>query len=404
MHPTSLLALLLSSALVAQALPTGQVVLQSAEDSSFLSSLSSFEGHVEGFDLDLNAMRLVQFGVNEEPVWMSERDKILAKSQGRKFMDVTETPDLASFASTNVVKHYEFPSPNSTHVKPIIKLLNSDGPRTNLEKFTSFRTRYYRSDTGKQSSEWLLTKIQEYTNAAPKHIQAQISVSPFAHTWAQTSIIVRIEPTSKEGKKAPIAIVSAHCDSTNMIPFLAAPGADDDGSGTVSILEAYRALLEAEYLPETPVEFHWYSAEEGGLLGSQAVAQAYADAGKLVKAQQQFDMTAWVKAGSEEVVGIITDFVDPVVTDFNKALVDRYLSIPYKETLCGYACSDHASWTKAGYQSSFTIESTFEDSDHKIHSAQDTSDYPEFSFSHMLEFSKLAVAFAVEMGGFAGKE
>lgn len=42
-------------------------------------------------------------------------------------------------------------------------------------------------------------------------------------------------------------------------------------------------------------------------------------------------------------------------------------------------------------------------SDHKIHSAQDTSDYPEFSFSHMLEFSKLAVAFAVEMGGFAGK-
>lgn len=109
----------------------------------------------------------------------------------------------------------EFPSPNSTHVKPIIKLLSEDGPRTNLAKFTSFRTRYYRSDTGKQSSEWLLTKIQEvsllpapscrrrrrsslialpltssslfypfqYTNAAPKHIKAQISVAPFAHTF-----------------------------------------------------------------------------------------------------------------------------------------------------------------------------------------------------------------------------
>ena len=46
-------------------------------------------------------------------------------------------------------------------------------------------------------------------------------------------------------------------------------------------------------------------------------------------------MTAWVKAGSEEVVGIITDFVDPAVTEFNKQLVDRYLSIPYKETQCG---------------------------------------------------------------------
>jgi leucyl aminopeptidase len=45
---------------------------------------------------------------------------------------------------------------------------------------------------------------------------------------------------------------------------------------------------------------------------------------------------------------------------------------------------DHASWTKAGYQSSFTIESTFADSDHNIHSGKDTSDYEEFSFDHML--------------------
>lgn len=75
-----------------------------------------------------------------------------------------------------------------------------------------------------------------------------------------------------------------------MIPFLPAPGADDDGSGTVTILEAYRALLAAEYLPETPVEFHWYSAEEGGLLGSQAIAQRYAEEGKQVKAMVQMDM------------------------------------------------------------------------------------------------------------------
>ena len=38
-------------------------------------------------------------------------------------------------------------------------------------------------------------------------------------------------------------------------------GADDDGSGTVTILEAYRALLEADFRPNRTVEFHWYSAE-----------------------------------------------------------------------------------------------------------------------------------------------
>lgn len=33
------------------------------------------------------------------------------------------------------------------------------------------------------------------------------------------------------------------------------------GSGTVTILEAYRALIAANFTPVHDVEFHWYSAE-----------------------------------------------------------------------------------------------------------------------------------------------
>lgn len=85
----------------------------------------------------------------------------------------------------------------------------------------------------------------------------------------------------------------------------------DDGSGTVTILEAYRALIEAlDTQPTQTVEFHWYSAEEGGLLGSQALAKSYEANGVNVTAMSQFDMTAWVKKGTEEAVGIITDYVD----------------------------------------------------------------------------------------------
>lgn len=38
-------------------------------------------------------------------------------------------------------------------------------------------------------------------------------------------------------------------------------GADDDGSGSVTILESYRALISSNFRPVRPVEFHWYSAE-----------------------------------------------------------------------------------------------------------------------------------------------
>ena len=176
-------------------------------------------------------------------------------------------------------------------------------------------------------------------------------------------------------------------------------GADDDGSGTTSSIEALRALAAANFTPSTPVEFMYFSAEEGGLLGSQAVAKSYEDKGIKVLGMLHMDMTAWVKEGTRESVGIIEDFVDPGLTDFTEDLVNQYLAIPSLRTKCGYACSDHSSFSKAGYQSAFAIESSFEDSNHHIHSSQDTIDHPEFSFDHMKEFSKLAIAFVVELAG-----
>lgn len=70
-----------------------------------------------------------------------------------------------------------------------------------------------------------------------------------------------------------------------------APGADDDGTGTVNLIEAFRVLLVSGFRPSTPVEFHWYAAEEVGLLGSQAIASAYRSAGVDVKAFMELDMS-----------------------------------------------------------------------------------------------------------------
>jgi leucyl aminopeptidase len=46
-------------------------------------------------------------------------------------------------------------------------------------------------------------------------------------------------------------------------------------------------LVDNGFKPERPVEFHWYSAEEAGLLGSQAVAAEYKKQGKQVVAMLQ---------------------------------------------------------------------------------------------------------------------
>jgi len=357
-----------------------------------------------GFSLDLDEQRLVQFSEEESPVWITEREKIRAKALGLKFFDITHTPSFTP-APVPLAASKAYPKPSKkTLVDGVIANLTVDGMISNLQKFTSFRTRYYRSDTGKQSQQWLLQRIGEITlEYASASLTDLITVTEFTHPWGQNSIILRIKGASEAATaENGTILIGAHQDSANLIPFLPAPGADDDGSGTVTILEAYRGLLASNYTPVQDVEFQWYSAEEGGLLGSQAVAESYSQRGVNIHSMVQFDMTAWVKKGTREEIGIVTDYVDADLTEFIRTLVDTYCDIPYVDTQCGYACSDHASWGKVGYRSAFGIESTFENSDKNIHSTNDRLDIsPEFSFNHMLEFSKLSVGYIIETAGWA---
>ena len=116
-----------------------------------------------------------------------------------------------------------------------------------------------------------------------------ISLEYFTHPFPQSSIIARFEPKIRNFSH-PLTIIGAHQDSANyLFPLLPAPGADDDCSGTVSILEAFRILAESGYTPKNgPVEFHWYAAEEGGLLGSQAIARYKKESGASIGAMMEF--------------------------------------------------------------------------------------------------------------------
>lgn len=92
---------------------------------------------------------------------------------------------------------------------------------------------------------------------------------------------------------------------------------------------------------------------------------------------------------------VITDYVDPGLTEFIKEVITEYCEIPYILTKCGYACSDHASASKAGYPSAFVIESDFKYSDSKIHTTEDKIEY--LSFDHMLQHARLTLGLAYEL-------
>lgn len=210
-------------------------------------------------------------------------------------------------------------------VIPLIGSLQKDNMRSNLERFSSFHTRYYKSSTGVESATWLYNQVLKTVEESGA-VENGATVEQFEHPWGQASVIARIP-----GQTNKTVVLGAHQDSINLFfpSLLAAPGADDDGSGTVTILEALRALLESEdvvkgNMPNT-IEFQWYSAEEGGLLGSQEVFSRYKEDDRDIRAMLQQDMTGYAQgtldAGKPESVGVIVDFVNPDLTNFIKKVI-----------------------------------------------------------------------------------
>ncbi|KAF2431331.1 Zn-dependent exopeptidase [Tothia fuscella] len=352
-------------------------------------------------DLANNDLYLIELAGGEQR-WIEEDEKWVLRRAGTNFMDITDHQELGVINRARLFSRstkYPAAVEQNKTVRPLLKDLKKENMHANLEKFTAFHTRYYKSSYGAQSSAWLLDLVSGMVNSSGATANGA-TVKPFEHPWGQSSVIATIP-----GQSNKTIVIGAHQDSINMFlpSILSAPGADDDGSGTVTIIEALRVLLTNNDIikgkaPNT-LEFHWYSAEEGGLLGSQAIFSAYEKQGRDVKAMLQQDMTGYVQktldAGEKESVGVITDFVDPALTTFIKEVITAYCDIPYIETKCGYACSDHASASKAGYPSAFVIESDFKYSDDKIHTSNDKIEY--LSFDHMLQHARLTLGLAYEL-------
>lgn len=242
-------------------------------------------------------------------------------------MDITEARELGTrHVAANTVVSFPKKCVKKDEVSKLSKSLSKDHMHKNLEKLTSYHTRYYKSDYGLQSSDWVLEKIQSIIKDADAG--DRVIAKSFPHSWKQHSVIATIP-----GKTNDTIVIGAHQDSTNLwLPsIMAAPGADDDGSGTVTIMEVFRTLLKSKDVIEgkapNTIEFHWYSAEEGGLLGSQDIFKSYEKSKRVVKAMLQQDMTGYVQgtldAGKPEAVGVITDYVDQGLTKFIKTVIEE---------------------------------------------------------------------------------
>ncbi len=324
---------------------------------------------------------------------LSAREHEKGKCPG--FMDVTDFQDIlseldAQHDALRQTAAFPYLEPSfGSEVEPRIKEVSVQNMRATVEKLSSYKNRFSNSATGVEAAQWIRSQFETMAKG-----RNDILVSDYKHNFAQPSIVAQIEGQGDLANE--IVVIGGHMDSINNNLFSStAPGADDNASGIATVLEVFRILAESDFKPKRTLQFMGYAGEEKGLLGSIEIATQYQKQKTLVFSAMQFDMTMFPGTlDAQKPITFVVDHVDLNLTQFVKKMVTTYLKMEVRDTKCGYACSDHASWTRAGYSSVFPFESTFNGSNGMIHSTGDKIDILDVEYGS--QFAKLGIAYAIE--------
>jgi leucyl aminopeptidase len=256
-----------------------------------------------------------------------------------------------------------------------------------IRHLSGMKNRYYRSPTGAEASVWLRDRWRSFTS------RPDVTVELVDHGYAQKSVVMTIPGTTRANE---VVVIGGHIDSIAPGGTSSnAPGADDDASGIATLTEVARVLLAGDVRPQRTLKFMAYAAEEVGLRGSLRIAADFQKRGVKVVGVLQLDMTNY--QGSDKDIWLIADHTDEGQNAFLGRLIDAYVGATWAYDVCGYACSDHASWTRYGFRASMPFEARFRDSNRAIHTRKDTLEQSAGNVEHAVKFAKLATAYAIEL-------
>jgi carboxypeptidase Q len=141
-----------------------------------------------------------------------------------------------------------------------------------------------------------------------------------------------------KGSRLPgqVVILGAHLDSWDL-----GTGVTDNGTGSMVVLEAARAIAKSGLKPKRTIRFILFSGEEQGLLGSRAYAEAHQGEADSIQAVLVLDngtgaITGQALQGRKDLEGLWKQLLAPLakldadsVRDANKNGTDHLSFLPY---------------------------------------------------------------------------
>lgn len=269
-------------------------------------------------------------------------------------------------------------------IETMVTQVNSTNVWNSIQHLQDYGTRLFSSSQAIQAQNWLKSQFES--------LGLTVSLQDFPYSPESSDNVVAIQP----GAVFPdqFIVVGGHYDSY-VFSGSSMPGADDNASGTAGVLEIARVLSQYQF--NKSIVYCAFSAEEIGLVGSEAWVEWAVEQNMNIEAYLNLDMIGYLNPGDNIHTDIIApSSADPLV-EFYKQIVQTYVSgfEAFDGTLSG-GDSDHTSFNNAGIMGIFPFEDS-DDYSPYIHSANDLLETSVNSQLQLEKFTQAGVAFVAEL-------
>ncbi len=290
---------------------------------------------------------------------------------------------------SNPILHLDDPNLDAW-LQTLANQVNADSLFGCVSTLASYN-RYTRWTSNDAAAAWILNKFISYGVDSAYYHEFTATGSGWSRT-AKNVIGVKTGVVYPDS----IILIGGHMDATSQNPSLAAPGAEDNATGTAAAIEAARLFQQHEF--SHTIMYVGFNGEEQGLQGSEALADAMAAAGRKIGAVFNLDMVGYYDPADEDlfIEGFYTGVSSVWLMDL---LEDNCLQfttlIPYIYGSNGWG-SDHVSFHSAGYPAVMSIENEY-DSYACYHNTCDLPD--QITPSFLRQMALVSIVSAAELAG-----
>ncbi|MDQ7799217.1 MAG: M28 family peptidase, partial [Candidatus Edwardsbacteria bacterium] len=186
--------------------------------------------------------------------------------------------------------------PYDPFIQSLVDQVNADSIASYIQRLQDFQTRYLLSDSNYAAAEWIKQKLELWGYLAildSFYVNDTIQLTDTIFLIGYGRNVIANKPGSLDALK--MIFISGHYDSgptiSGSLSLSECPGADDNGSGTASMMEIARMLKD--YQTDITVRFIGFDSEENDMRGPKHYAQEVDSAKEELEAIIDMDMIGY---------------------------------------------------------------------------------------------------------------